>query len=162
MRNEHRVNTSRRARWRRWCAIAAATAFFAGSVPAWARAAPDALVAPKPEAQPAPGRGNASIGEGKGGPSSENSGQQPSSEGNGTIKAVEDRIIALIVHLWRVDRDKVTPEASFADDLGADSLDLVELVLAMEKEFGVAIPDEEAEKITTVQQAVDCVVKRQK
>ena len=56
-----------------------------------------------------------------------------------------------------VDEQKVTDEASFIDDLGADSLDTVELVMALEEEFETEIPDEEAEKITTVQQAVDYI-----
>jgi acyl carrier protein len=53
--------------------------------------------------------------------------------------------------------DQVTPEASFRDDLGADSLDVVELVMALEEEFGIQIPDEDAEKITTVGQAIDYI-----
>ncbi|HID70295.1 MAG TPA: acyl carrier protein [Desulfobacterales bacterium] len=56
-----------------------------------------------------------------------------------------------------VDKEKVVPGASFVDDLGADSLDLVELIMAMEEEFDVEIPDEEAEKIATVQNAIDFV-----
>ena len=56
-----------------------------------------------------------------------------------------------------VEEEKVTDEASFIDDLGADSLDTVELVMAFEEEFGAEIPDEEAEKITTVQSAVDWI-----
>ena len=73
--------------------------------------------------------------------------------------AVEDKMIDIIVEQLSVDRDKVVPEASFVDDLGADSLDLVELIMAMEEEFDVEIPDEEAEKITTVQLALDYVAK---
>ena len=56
-----------------------------------------------------------------------------------------------------VDEEEVTPDASFVDDLGADSLDTVELVMALEEEFETEIPDEEAEKITTVQQAIDFI-----
>jgi acyl carrier protein len=56
-----------------------------------------------------------------------------------------------------VNADQVTPQASFVDDLGADSLDTVELVMALEEEFDTEIPDEQAEKITTVQQAIDYV-----
>jgi len=56
-----------------------------------------------------------------------------------------------------VSEDEVKPEASFVDDLGADSLDLVELVMALEEEFGQEIPDEDAEKITTVQDAIDYI-----
>ena len=75
--------------------------------------------------------------------------------------AVEDKMIDIIVEQLSVDRDKVVPGASFVDDLGADSLDLVELIMAMEEEFDVEIPDEEAEKITTVQNAIDYVAKLQ-
>ena len=76
--------------------------------------------------------------------------------------AVEDKMIDIIVDQLSVDRDKVVPEASFVNDLGADSLDLVELIMAMEEEFDVEIPDEEAEKITTVQNAIDYVAILQK
>ena len=76
--------------------------------------------------------------------------------------AVQDKMIDIIVEQLSVDRDKVVPEASFVDDLGADSLDLVELIMAMEEEFDVGIPDEEAEKITTVQHAIDYVDKLKK
>lgn len=75
--------------------------------------------------------------------------------------AVEDKMIDIIVEQLSVDREKVVPGASFVDDLGADSLDLVELIMAMEEEFDVEIPDEEAEKITTVQNAIDFVAKIQ-
>ncbi|MGM0419362.1 MAG: acyl carrier protein [Bacillota bacterium] len=61
----------------------------------------------------------------------------------------------LIVEELAVDPDEVTPEASFIDDLGADSLDVVELVMALEEEFDIEIPDEDAEKIETVQNAID-------
>lgn len=60
-----------------------------------------------------------------------------------------------------VDEGDVTPEASFREDLEADSLDLVELIMELEEQFGMEIPDEEAEKITTVEQAVDYVVEHQ-
>ncbi len=75
--------------------------------------------------------------------------------------AVEQKMIDIIVEQLSVDREKVVPGASFVDDLGADSLDLVELIMAMEEEFDVEIPDEEAEKITTVQNAIDFVAKIQ-
>ncbi len=75
--------------------------------------------------------------------------------------AVEDKMIDIIVEQLSVDREKVVPGASFVDDLGADSLDLVELIMAMEEEFDVEIPDEDAEKITTVQNAIDYVAKLQ-
>ena len=75
--------------------------------------------------------------------------------------AVEDKMIDIIVEQLSVDRDKVVSGASFVDDLGADSLDLVELIMAMEEEFDVEIPDEEAEKIVTVQNAIVFVAKIQ-
>jgi len=68
---------------------------------------------------------------------------------------IEAKVKELIVSQLGVDADKVTLEASFVDDLGADSLDVVELVMALEEEFGVEIPDESAEKIGTVKDAVD-------
>ncbi|MES4786376.1 MAG: acyl carrier protein [Nitrospiraceae bacterium] len=69
--------------------------------------------------------------------------------------AVEDRVKKIIAEQLGVDEDEVVPEASFVDDLGADSLDTVELVMALEDEFEMEIPDEQAEKITTVKQAID-------
>lgn len=68
---------------------------------------------------------------------------------------VEAKVNGIIVQQLGVDAEKVTPEASFVDDLGADSLDVVELVMAFEEEFGVEIPDEAAEKIGTVKDAVE-------
>ena len=65
-----------------------------------------------------------------------------------------DRVKKIVVEHLGVDADKVTEEASFIDDLGADSLDIVELVMAFEEEFGVEIPDDDAEKITTVKDAI--------
>lgn len=73
--------------------------------------------------------------------------------------AVAEKMIDIIVEQLSVDKDKVVSGASFVDDLGADSLDLVELIMAMEEEFDVEIPDEEAEKIATVQDAIDFVNK---
>ncbi len=75
--------------------------------------------------------------------------------------AVEDKLIDIIAEQLSVDKEKVVPAASFIDDLGADSLDLVELIMAMEEEFDVEIPDEDAEKITTVQLAIDYLNKVQ-
>lgn len=75
--------------------------------------------------------------------------------------SVEEKMIDIIVEQLSVDKDKVVAGASFVDDLGADSLDLVELIMAMEEEFDVEIPDEEAEKIVTVQNAIDYVAKIQ-
>jgi acyl carrier protein len=71
--------------------------------------------------------------------------------------SAEDKVIDIIVEQLSVDKDKVAPSASFVDDLGADSLDLVELIMAMEEAFGIEIPDEVAEKITTVKDAIDHV-----
>ena len=68
--------------------------------------------------------------------------------------AIEDRIAKLIVEKLGVAADEVVPEASFLDDLGADSLDIVELVMAMEEEFDIEVPDEDAEKIQTVGDAI--------
>ena len=73
--------------------------------------------------------------------------------------SAEEKVIDIIVEQLSVDKDKVVPGASFVDDLGADSLDLVELIMAMEESFGIEIPDEVAEKITTVQDAIDHVKK---
>ena len=64
--------------------------------------------------------------------------------------ALEDKVKEIIVEQLGVNADQVTPEASFIEDLGADSLDTVELVMAFEEEFGAEIPDEDAEKLTTV------------
>lgn len=70
------------------------------------------------------------------------------------MSEIFDRVKAIIVEQLGVDEDKVTPEADFRDDLEADSLDLVELIMAFEEEFGGEISDEEAEQITTVGEAV--------
>jgi len=69
-------------------------------------------------------------------------------------KATEDRMIEIITERLGVSKEEVRPEASFIDDLGADSLDIVELVMAMEEEFDIEIPDEEAEKIQTIGDAI--------
>jgi acyl carrier protein len=74
---------------------------------------------------------------------------------------IEERVKKIIVEQLGVNEDEVTPEASFVDDLGADSLDTVELVMALEEEFDTEIPDEEAEKITTVQAAIDYILAHQ-
>ena len=70
---------------------------------------------------------------------------------------IEERVKKIIVEQLGVKEEEVKAEASFVDDLGADSLDTVELVMALEEEFDTEIPDEEAEKITTVQAAIDYV-----
>ncbi len=66
------------------------------------------------------------------------------------MSANQDRVREIIIEQLGVDAEKVTPEASYVDDLGADSLDTVELVMAFEEEFDIEIPDEDAEKLTTV------------
>ena len=71
--------------------------------------------------------------------------------------SVEQKVKEIIVEQLGVDADEVTAEASFTDDLGADSLDIVELVMAFEEEFGIEIPDEDAEKISTVKDAVNYI-----
>lgn len=76
--------------------------------------------------------------------------------------AVNDKITEIIVEQLGVKPEEVTPEASFVDDLGADSLDTVELVMALEEEFGVEIPDEDAEKITTVGDAIKYIEEKAK
>lgn len=72
----------------------------------------------------------------------------------GKEMAVEDKVKSIIAEQLGVKQEEITPEASFINDLGADSLDTVELVMALEEEFGIEIPDEDAEKITTVGEAV--------
>ena len=70
---------------------------------------------------------------------------------------IEKKVKEIIIEQLGVSEEEVKPEASFVDDLGADSLDLVELVMALEEEFGQEIPDEDAEKIATVQDAINYV-----
>jgi acyl carrier protein len=71
--------------------------------------------------------------------------------------SAEEKVIDIISEQLSVEKDKVVPSASFVDDLGADSLDLVELIMAMEEAFDIEIPDEVAEKIVTVQDAINHV-----
>ncbi|MEW5875776.1 MAG: acyl carrier protein [Candidatus Zixiibacteriota bacterium] len=75
------------------------------------------------------------------------------------MSSVTERVKKIIVDQLGVNPEQVTEEASFIDDLGADSLDTVELVMALEEEFGMEIPDEEAEKISTVKAAIDYIEK---
>ena len=77
-----------------------------------------------------------------------------------TVPSVTDRLKRIVVEQLGVDEDEVTAEASFVDDLNADSLDLVELVMSLEEEFGVEISDEEAEGIVTVGDAIQFVEDR--
>ena len=78
------------------------------------------------------------------------------------MAGVEEKVKQIIVEQLGVDEGEVTPNASFVDDLGADSLDTVELVMAFEEGFDIEIPDEDAEKIRTVQEAVDYIKKNSK
>jgi acyl carrier protein len=71
--------------------------------------------------------------------------------------SVAEKVKSIIVEQLGVDTEEVTAAASFTDDLGADSLDIVELVMAFEEEFGIEIPDEDAENITTVQDAINYI-----
>jgi acyl carrier protein len=75
------------------------------------------------------------------------------------MASVEERVKQIIVEQLGVDEGEVTPTASFVDDLGADSLDVVELTMAFEEAFGIEIPDEDAEKIATVKDAIEYIQK---
>jgi acyl carrier protein len=78
------------------------------------------------------------------------------------MASVEEKVKHIIVEQLGVDAEEVKAEASFVDDLGADSLDVVELVMALEEEFGLEISDEDAEKLASVKQAVDYIQKTAK
>jgi acyl carrier protein len=78
------------------------------------------------------------------------------------MASVEEKVKHIIVEQLGVDEDEVKPEASFVDDLGADSLDVVELVMALEEEFGLEISDEDAEKLTTVGKATAYIAEHAK
>jgi len=73
------------------------------------------------------------------------------------MSTVEERVKRIVAEQLGINENEIKTDASFVEDLGADSLDTVELVMALEEEFGTEIPDEEAEKITTIQQAIDYV-----
>ena len=75
--------------------------------------------------------------------------------------SVEDRVKKIVIDQLGVEENQVTSKAKFIEDLGADSLDTVELVMALEEEFKLEIPDDEAEKLTTVGQAIDYIEKQQ-
>jgi len=79
-----------------------------------------------------------------------------------TMSDIAAKVKAIIVDKLGVDEKEVTPEASFTNDLGADSLDTVELIMEFEKEFNIAIPDDQAENIATVGQAIDYISKNAK
>ena len=76
------------------------------------------------------------------------------------MSSIEAQVKSIVAEQLGVKEDEVTNQASFVDDLGADSLDTVELVMALEEEFETEIPDEDAEKIKTVQQAIDYITQR--
>ena len=76
--------------------------------------------------------------------------------------ALEDKIKEIIIEQLGVSAEEVVPEASFIDDLGADSLDIVELVMALEEEWAIEIPDDDAEKIQTIQDAITYIEERTK
>ncbi|HEX3321578.1 MAG TPA: acyl carrier protein [Terriglobales bacterium] len=78
------------------------------------------------------------------------------------MASVEEKVKQIVTEQLGVDAGEVTPSASFVDDLGADSLDRVELVMAFEEQFDIEIPDEDAEKIRTVQDAMDYIAKQPK
>ncbi len=78
------------------------------------------------------------------------------------MSKIPDKVRVIIIEQLGVEEDQVTENASFVDDLGADSLDQVELVMALEEEFGVEIPDEDAEKITRVREAVSYITEHSK
>ena len=78
------------------------------------------------------------------------------------MAALEDKIKEIIIEQLGVSAEEVVPEASFIDDLGADSLDIVELVMALEEEWGLEIPDDDAEKIQTIQDAINYIEERVK
>ena len=78
------------------------------------------------------------------------------------MASVQEKVKHIIVEQLGVDEDEVKAEASFVDDLGADSLDVVELVMALEEEFGIEISDEDAEKLTSVKHAIEYIEKHSK
>ena len=81
---------------------------------------------------------------------------------NATVEdSIEQRVRKIVIEQFGVEEAKVVPSASFIKDLGADSLDTVELVMALEDEFDTEIPDEEAEKISTIQEAIDYIKSHQ-
>ena len=73
------------------------------------------------------------------------------------MESVEERVIRLVCERLGVNKEQVTRQTSFVEDVGADSLDIVELVMGLEEEFGITIPDTEAEKIKTVGEAIDYI-----
>jgi acyl carrier protein len=92
-------------------------------------------------------------------PAGPEAGLPDESIGGDRMASVEERVKQIIVEQLGVDEAEVTPTASFVDDLGADSLDVVELTMAFEEAFGIEIPDEDAEKIATVKAAIEYIEK---
>jgi acyl carrier protein len=88
--------------------------------------------------------------------------RRPQAKDSGGFMSVEQKVKQIIVEQLGVDEAQVDPTASFVDDLGADSLDIVELVMAFEEAFDLDIPDEDAEKIATVKNAVDYIESKKK
>ena len=86
--------------------------------------------------------------------------RSPGQTGSRQMSEIADKVKKIVVEHLGVEDSKVTPEASFIDDLGADSLDTVELVMAFEEAFGVEIPEDAAEKISTVKDAIDYIEKQ--
>jgi acyl carrier protein len=78
-----------------------------------------------------------------------------------TVASIEERVVSIVSEQLGVDKEKISPETSFVNDLGADSLDQVELVMELEEEFDIDIPDDAAENIQTVGQAIDFIQKVQ-
>lgn len=76
------------------------------------------------------------------------------------MASVEEKVKQIIVEQLNVDEGEVTPTASFVDDLGADSLDIVELVMALEEAFSIEVPDEDAEKLLTVKDVIEYIEKK--
>lgn len=76
--------------------------------------------------------------------------------------SLQAQVVEIVANQLSVPKEEVVPQASFVDDLGADSLDLVELVMSIEEKFGIEIADEDAEKMKTVQDAIDYITTRQK
>jgi acyl carrier protein len=93
-------------------------------------------------------------------PANQTERQHMADKGQGPMSEIADKVKKIVVEHLGVEESKVTPEASFIDDLGADSLDTVELVMAFEEAFGVEIPEDAAEKISTVKDAIDYIEKQ--